>query len=56
MTWLMANRGTIIVLLILAAAVVAVLRSLFKKKKQGQSACGCSCGSCPMECGCRRIK
>ena len=50
MDWIGQNAGTIIISLILLAAVVAAIRKLWKDKKQKGSSCGCGCGSCS-SCG-----
>ena len=42
-----ANLGTIAVLLILAALLTLVAVKIAKDKKNGASACGCGCSSCP---------
>ncbi len=55
MTWLLANKGTLIVSLLLLLAVGRIVYALLKKRKTGQSSCGCSCGSCPMGKTCHRI-
>lgn len=46
MAWLVENIGTIAVLTVLVAAIVAVIVNMVKKKKSG--ACSCGCSSCPM--------
>lgn len=38
--------GTLIVLLILIAIVSGAVYSMYRDRKKGKSACGCSCGSC----------
>ena len=50
--WLMANIGTIIVGLIIAAVVVLIIVNRVKKKKNGESTCGCGCADCPMKNKC----
>lgn len=40
--------GTAVVGIILAAAVILIVRKMIKDKKAGKSmSCGCGCGSCP---------
>ncbi len=46
MDFLIKNLGTIIVLLLLLAAVAGIAFRLLKNQKQGKSSCGCSCGGC----------
>ena len=48
------NMGTILVSLVLVLLVAGIIVRLRKDKKQGKSACGCSCGSCPMSGSCHR--
>ena len=54
--WLYENIETIIICAILLAAVIAVIVSMVRKKKQGKSTCGCGCADCPMGdfCGNRK--
>ena len=44
-TWILNNIGTIIICAVLIAIVTAIIVSMIKKKKQGQSVV-CSCGNC----------
>lgn len=41
------NLGTILICLVLLAAVGGIVWSLIRKKKQGKSPCGCGCAGCP---------
>ena len=52
--WLAANIGTVVVLLILLAAVGLVIRKLVRDKRAGKTYCGCSeSGTCSGHCaGC----
>ena len=50
MDWIVQNAGTIIISLVLLAAVAAAVRKIWKDKKQKGSSCGCGCGSCS-SCG-----
>ena len=50
--WLSANLGTILICLVLIAAVGCILRSMIRQKKQGKSSCGCGCGGCAMQGTC----
>ena len=45
-TWLSANIGTILVLVIVIALVVAISIHLINNKKQGKSSCGAGCSGC----------
>ena len=46
--WLAANLATIIVSLVILAAVVLVIRKMIRDKKRGKGGCswGGDCGSC----------
>ncbi|MCR5581329.1 MAG: FeoB-associated Cys-rich membrane protein [Pseudobutyrivibrio sp.] len=47
--------GTVIVILILAAIVGAIIRSLVKAHKRGEHpACGGNCSACGGGCSCNR--
>ena len=52
--WLANNLGTILVVLVLAAAVLAIVRSLIRNKKKGKSSCGCNCAHCAMAGTCHK--
>lgn len=54
MNWLIENFGTIVVCVILVAAVGFVLYNMIKNKRKGISSCGCNCSSCPMGETCHR--
>ena len=50
MEWLMANWGNVAVGGVLLGVVVAIVASLVRKKRAGESCCGCHCGcgkGCP---------
>ena len=40
MTWLVENKGTILVGAVLLVIVISIIRNMYRKKKQGK---GCSC-------------
>ena len=46
--WLTANAATIIISLVLLAAVCLIVRKLVKDKRSGKGGCSCggNCGSC----------
>lgn len=48
--WIRNNPATIIISVILFAALAAIAVKLIKDKKQGQSSCGAGCKSCAL-CG-----
>ena len=41
------NLSTIIIGLIIFAAVVMIIVNMVKNRKKGKSSCGCGCSSCP---------
>jgi hypothetical protein len=47
LNFLAANLGNIIVSAILILMVALVIVSLVRKKKKGQTTCGCGCEKCP---------
>ena len=52
MDWIISNLGTIIVALVVAAVVGLIVFGYIRKKKKGQSVCGCGCANCPMKNKC----
>ena len=52
MLWLAHNIGTVIVTLVLAAAVTFVIVKTVKDKKRGASSCSCGCGGCSLKDHC----
>ncbi len=48
--FLAANAGTIVISALLLAALVLIVRGMYKKTKQGKCA---SCDGCGKDCGCR---
>ena len=44
--WISANIGTILISLVLLAAVALIIRSMMRDKKQGKSSCGGNCAGC----------
>lgn len=52
--FIVANIGTIIVLVVLAIIVGTIIYNMFRDKKKGKSSCGCNCGSCPMANECHK--
>ena len=52
--WITANIGTIVISLILIAAVALAVRSIIVRKKSGRCSCGDSCGGCPMSGNCHK--
>lgn len=54
LVFLKANIATIIVLLVVVAAVALAVYSIIKNKKAGKSSCGCNCSGCPNAQYCNR--
>ena len=52
LVFLKANIATIIVLLVVVAAVALAVYSIIKNKKAGKSSCGCNCSGCPNAASC----
>ena len=52
--WISENLGTILISIGLIAAVVAIIRSLIRNKKQGKSSCGATCAHCSMSGSCHK--
>lgn len=40
--------ATIIISVILAVLIAAIIRNMYKKKKQGKGSCSCGCSNCAM--------
>ncbi|MBQ1451162.1 MAG: FeoB-associated Cys-rich membrane protein [Clostridia bacterium] len=47
-SWISANIGTIVVILVVAAIVGLIIRQMIKNKKVGKTNCGCGCENCSM--------
>lgn len=56
LTWISENIGTIIICAVLVAIVAAIIVSMVKKKRRGQSmVCNCgNCKACPMSGSCHK--
>ncbi len=50
-SWLQANLGSIVVVLVLLVIVALIVRRLVMDRKAGKHICGGSCGSCGGGCG-----
>lgn len=46
LAWFSANLGTILISLLLIAAVGGIIRSMLRDKKSGKSTCGGNCACC----------
>ena len=51
LSWLQANLGSIVVVLVLLAIVALIVRRLVMDRKAGKHICGGSCDSCGGGCG-----
>lgn len=56
LSWLIENIATIIICVILFAAVVLIIAGMVKNKKTGKSSCGCGCTNCSMSDSCHQKK
>ena len=56
LTWLQANIGTILLVLVLLAIVISIVWKLRKDKKTGQTSCGCGCEHCALHDQCHARK
>lgn len=45
------NLPTLIICIIIAAAVILVITYIVKERKKGELSCGMSCGGCSGSCG-----
>lgn len=54
--WIKLNLSTIIVCIVLMAAVAAIIKKMVKDKRQGKSSCGCQCQGCSMYGSCHKQK
>ncbi|MBE6667018.1 MAG: FeoB-associated Cys-rich membrane protein [Ruminococcaceae bacterium] len=54
LTWIGANIWTIIICAALVSIVAFIIVYMIRQKKKGRSSCGCSCGSCAMNCHARK--
>ena len=53
LSWIQANIGSIVVVLVLIVVIALIIRRLILDKKAGRHICGGSCGSCGGSCaGC----
>lgn len=52
--WIKQNLSTIIVSIILIAAVSGVVVKMIKDRRAGKSSCGCGCQGCAMNGTCHK--
>ncbi len=53
--WVVANAGTIIVLLVIAGYSFLVARKLIRDRRKGKTSCGCGCANCAMHGMCHKM-
>ena len=53
-SWLTANLGTILIVLVLTLIVVGIIVKLRKDKKKIVSSCGAGCAHCAMRGACHQ--
>ena len=51
--WIVANWGSMLIVLVLAGIVAGIVGSLIRQRKQGRSSCGCGCAHCALHGQCR---
>lgn len=52
----MENLGTVIVSVLLLAAIAAILVGMLRDRKNGKASCGSGCSGCPMGDNCHQQK
>jgi hypothetical protein len=50
--FIIENLGTILVGVVLVAIIALIIAGTVRRKKRGQSACGCGCSGCPSASSC----
>ncbi len=56
LAWISENIATIVICIVLIAAVTAIIVGMVRDKKKGKSSCGCGCADCPMSSSCHPKK
>lgn len=56
LAWISENIATIVICIVLIAAVTAIIVGMVRDKKKGKSSCGCGCADCPMSNSCHPKK
>ena len=54
--WIVNNLSTILVSLVLLGLLSGIVWSMVRKKKRGESSCGCGCSNCAMNGTCHAAK
>lgn len=52
LSWISENLATILVCLVLLGIVAAIVLGMRRRKKKGESSCGCSCSGCALHGQC----
>ena len=53
-SWIVANAGTILVLLIVAGCAFLAAGKLVRDRRKGKTSCGCGCANCAMKGSCHK--
>ena len=54
-SWIVANAGTMLVLLIVAGCAFLAARRLILDRRKGKTSCGCGCANCAMHGACHKM-
>lgn len=52
--WVIENLATIIIAAVLLAVVILIVAYLVRKKRRGETSCGCGCSDCAMSDSCSK--
>ena len=55
-SWLAANWGNILVILIVTGLLALAVFAMVRDKKKGKSSCGCGCAGCALADKCKGAK
>ncbi len=50
--WILNNWSTIVIGLVLVAVIGGIILHMVRRKKRGESSCGCGCSRCAMNGAC----
>ncbi len=48
LTWILANLGTLVIIMVLLAVVGLIIWGMLRDRRKGKCTCGCSCQGCAM--------
>ena len=54
--WIASNLSTILISLVLLAVLGAIVQNMIRKKKRGETSCGCGCSNCAMRGTCHTVQ